>query len=595
VTEILRGLASILAGGWRASPWRLTAAFALLLLNYASWPLGPLALKFVTDAVVAHDVREATVAALFLPLVALLNHAGGHLSHALWVEIADLHVVRIRQELGELTQGAPGLEHLERADYADRLELMRNEGNPLYRAVDSGMRAISLGVQFTITVVLLATLQPLLLLLLLFALAPLYGTRFAFKHFDAVQLANADRMRRATHYVDLATRQDAAKEIRVFGLQDELRRRVRETRRELRKRLFRAQISGVLAMAAGQLVFAAAYVGGLLLVVRGAIDGRQSVGDVVLAVTLAAQTNELVFETVAASYFLQRCARAMARLAWLRKLVAELYPSRTRDARVPAALREGIRFERVGFRYPGTEADVLRDVDLELPAGATVALVGENGAGKTTLVKLLCGFYEPTTGRVTVDGVDLAGMPVEEWRERVAAGFQDYFRFELVARESVGVGDLPAIEDERAVHDAVERAAAGDVVRRLPAGLETQLGKTYADGAELSGGQWQKVALARAMMRTRPLLLILDEPTSALDAHAEHVLFERYAESARAVAHATGGIAVFISHRFSTVRMADLIVVVDDGEIVERGSHEELVARDGIYAELFALQAAAYG
>jgi len=232
-------------------------------------------------------------------------------------------------------------------------------------------------------------------------------------------------------------------------------------------------------------------------------------------------------------------------------------------------------------------------VNLDLPTGCTVA--GENGAGKTTLVKLLCGFYTPTSGRIAVDGTDLARLPVEQWRERIAAGFQDFVRFELVARESVGVGDLAAIDEPEAVLDALERADGRELVERMPSGLETHLGKSYADGAELSGGQWQKIALARAMMRTRPLLLILDEPTSALDAHAEHVLFERYAESARAVARATGGIAIFVSHRFSTVRMADRIVVVEGGRIVEQGSHDELVALGRIYAELFALQAAAYG
>jgi len=167
-------------------------------------------------------------------------------------------------------------------------------------------------------------------------------------------------------------------------------------------------------------------------------------------------------------------------------------------------------------------------------------------------------------------------------------------RLEVVARESVGVGDLAAIEDRRAVAAAVGRAAAGDVIETLPDGLDALLGVSHGDGVELSGGQWQKIALARAMMRGRPLLLILDEPTSALDAHAEHELFERYAESARAVATATGAVAVFVSHRFSTVRMADLIVVVDDGRVAEQGTHDELVARGGIYADLFALQAAAY-
>jgi ATP-binding cassette subfamily B protein len=237
---------------------------------------------------------------------------------------------------------------------------------------------------------------------------------------------------------------------------------------------------------------------------------------------------------------------------------------------------------------------VLSEVDLHLPAGTTVAFVGENGAGKSTLVKLLCRFYEPTDGRITVDGVNLGAFDPAAWRERIAAGFQDFIRFAFLARESVGVGDVRAIDDEAAVLAALERADARELVDRLPAGLETQLGREAGDGVELSGGQWQKIALGRAMMRTRPLLLILDEPTSALDAHAEHELFERYVASARAVARATGGIAIFVSHRFSTVRMADHIVVVDGGSIVEHGTHHELVANGRLYADLYKLQAAAY-
>ena len=247
------------------------------------------------------------------------------------------------------------------------------------------------------------------------------------------------------------------------------------------------------------------------------------------------------------------------------------------------------------FRYPQTDSDVLTSVDLDLPAGSTIAFVGENGAGKSTLVKLLCRFYEPSGGRIAVDGVDLASIDEDAWRERVAAGFQDFVKFELLAQESVGVGDLPRLDDLDGVDRAVDRGAARDVIEDLPAGLGTPIGVSHPDGGtELSGGQWQKLALARAMMRERPLLLILDEPTSALDAHAEHELFERYAESARAVAKATGGIAIFVSHRFSTVRMADRIVVVADRGIAEQGTHEELVALGGIYAELYALQASAY-
>jgi ATP-binding cassette subfamily B protein len=593
--EFVSGFGAILRSGWRASPRRLLGLAGLNLLQYLSWPLAPIALKYVTDAVVERDVRTATIAAAFLPVLALLNQVAGHVAHVLWVEVSDLNVAQVNSELGALSQGSRGLEHHERPDFADRIELLRTAGNPLYMSVRTAVDSIGRAIQLAVTIVMLALLEPLLLLLLAFAIPPLIASRWAFRRFMAAVWGDLERSRRATHMLDLAIRADAAKEIRVFGLEDELRTRLRDSREELRRRRFRAEITGVAVMSAGQLVFALGYVAGLLVVVRGAIEGEHTAGDVVLAFTLAAQTNALVYEIVGTTMFLQRGAEAMRRLTWLRRLVARLYPPDPDVAAVPARLRDGIRFEGVSFRYPGTEADVLTEVQLEVPAGSTIAFVGENGAGKSTLVKLLCRFYEPTSGRILVDGADLATLPAELWRERIAAGFQDFVRFELVARESIGVGDLPLLGDREAVEAAVERAAAGDVVRSLADGLETQLGKTHTNGAELSGGQWQKFALARAMMRERPLLLILDEPTSSLDAHAEHVLFERYADSARTVARATGGVAIFVSHRFSTVRMADVIVVVEDGRIVEQGSHEELVARGGVYAELFALQAAAYG
>jgi len=595
MSEFLRGFAAILRSGWRASPRRLLALTGLMVLEYLSWPLAPLALKYVTDAVVERDVFTATLAASFVPLLALLNQVAGHVAHVLWVEVSDLNLMQVNDELGELSQGSRGLEHHERPDFADRIELLRIGGNPLYMSVRTAVESVGRLLQLVVTVVMLALLQPALLLLLAFALPPLVSARWAFRRFHSAVWDDIERSRRATHLLDLAVRADAAKEIRIFGLEDELRMRLHESREELRRRRFRAEFEGVAAMSAGQLVFALGYVFGLLVVVRGAIDGEHTAGDVVLAVSLAAQTSELVYEIVGTTQFLQRGAEAMGRLAWLRGLVGRLYRPEPLGATVPEHLREGIRFEGMSFRYPGTEVEVLRDIDLDIAPGSTIAFVGENGAGKSTLVKLLCRFYDPTSGRIVVDGEDLARFPAADWRERIAAGFQDFVRFELVARESVGVGDLAAVEDGDVVAAAVERAAAEDVVKQLPDGLETQLGKSHADGAELSGGQWQKLALARAMMRTAPLLLILDEPTSALDAHAEHVLFERYAASARAVARATGGIAIFVSHRFSTVRMADLIVVLDGGRIAARGTHEELVALGGTYAELFSLQAAAYG
>jgi len=253
----------------------------------------------------------------------------------------------------------------------------------------------------------------------------------------------------------------------------------------------------------------------------------------------------------------------------------------------------------VSFIYPGTERRVLENVNLELPAGAVVALVGENGAGKTTLVKLLAKMYEPTAGRICIDDVPLASIAADAWRERVAGAFQDFFRFELRARQTVGVGDVAHLEDEPAVSAAVTRAGAEDVVTRLKAGLETQLGPTWPEGVEVSFGQWQKLALARGFMRARPLVLVLDEPTAALDAETEHALFERYAAAARRDPRlerraGDGGITLLVSHRFSTVRMADLIVVLDGSRVAEVGTHEELLARGAQYAQLYGIQAAAY-
>jgi ATP-binding cassette subfamily B protein len=285
------------------------------------------------------------------------------------------------------------------------------------------------------------------------------------------------------------------------------------------------------------------------------------------------------------------------RLAWLEDYAAALVAPA--NLPVPERLVSGITLDNVSFAYPGTDRLVLRDVCVDLPAGSVVAIVGENGAGKSTLVKLLCKLYQPTSGRILVDGADLERLPADEWRTRLAGAFQDFFRFELKARQSVGLGDVPRIDHDPSVHAAVERAGAADVVDRLAAGLDTQLGPTWPDGVEVSFGQWQKLALARGFMRDQPLLLILDEPTAALDAETEHAMFERYAAAVRGSSNGkppemSGRVTILVSHRFSTVRMADRIIVLDGARLVEAGSHEELMAAGGTYAELYHIQAAAY-
>jgi ATP-binding cassette subfamily B protein len=279
------------------------------------------------------------------------------------------------------------------------------------------------------------------------------------------------------------------------------------------------------------------------------------------------------------------------RLAWLEDYAASL--QQDANAPAPESLQEGIDFEHVSFAYPGTKRLVLEDVNLHLKPGAVIAIVGENGAGKSTLIKLMCQLYQPSSGRILVDGVPLSRISFEAWRARLAGAFQDFFRFEFRALNSVGIGDLPHHEDEPAVMAAIGRAAAGDVIDHLAQGLRTQLGPTWPEGAEISFGQWQKLALGRAFMRERPLLLILDEPTAALDAETEHALFERFAAAAHQ-RNPDGRITILVSHRFSTVRMADVIVVLNGARVAEVGSHEELMTNAGPYAELYNIQAAAY-
>jgi ATP-binding cassette subfamily B protein len=502
-------------------------------------------------------------------------------------------MLAIDSDLILLANGSPGIEHQERADYSDRLTILREEMFQLQASLEALLTSFGLAVAMIETGILLALVNPILLLMPLLSVPPLLTGRWAQNRLDRARDESAGDIRLSRHLFRQATSAGPAKELRLFGLQDELRRRHMELWDGATKRLWRIHRSNTIVRALGQLVFAVGYVASVLLVVQGVITHHGKPGDVVLAVTLAALVNVQVSIGLGLVFNLQGMAKIIGRYHWLKELVAGSRPIAP-DRATPSRIAQGISFKDLNFRYPGTDRVVLGGVNLDIPAGSTVAIVGENGAGKTTLVKLLCRFYEPDEGQMLLDGVDIRRFDIVDWRDRIATGFQDFARFELVARQTVGVGDLPRLDSEPAVEGALERAHASDVIGRLEQGLSTQLGKSYAEGTELSGGQWQKLALGRAMMREHPLLLVLDEPTSALDAQAEHELFERYADNARRVGTATGAITLFVSHRFSTVRMADLIVVVAEGKVLESGSHAELMRRKSLYAELYELQAKAY-
>jgi ATP-binding cassette subfamily B protein len=319
--------------------------------------------------------------------------------------------------------------------------------------------------------------------------------------------------------------------------------------------------------------------------------GAATLGEAVLVLSLAGQLHAQLGRVIGEVGQLAAAGEVLEHYAWVRAHGAGQPGGGA--AQPPRRLTEGIVLTGVGLRYPGMDRDALCSVDLVLPAGSTVAVVGVNGAGKTTLVKLLTGMYRPARGRILVDGRPLEDLRQQAWRARICAVFQDFVRFNLLAGEAVGVGNLSQLRNESAVRAALARAGADGLPDALPHGLRTQLGTAF-DGIEPSLGQWQKLALARALMRPAPLLAVLDEPTAALDAQAEHELFTRFTVQTRELAARYGTITVLVSHRFSTVRIADLIVVVAGGRVVERGNHDTLVALGGVYAQMYREQAAAY-
>jgi ATP-binding cassette subfamily B protein len=500
----------------------------------------------------------------------------------------------VDRTLMRLMAGIPGLEHHERPDYLDRLDALREERRRLGWMTNATAGMLRVAVQLVATGILLARLHPLLLLLPLTGLVSFYlGGKARTMQLDAFERTTPqERLRK--HLFETATSIGAAKEIRVFGLERTLLERHHQVANRIIAERDRAEWIGAILRMFDGLVIAITFIAAVSFVWIRAAQGHGTPGDVVLAVGLTAGMTNIVGTAVGyGTHFLQ-VIRAADRYIWLEDYAAGVRKPGPVRAPVPPAIQRGIDLQNVSFMYPGTENAILKDVSLHLPAGSVVALVGENGAGKTTLVKLLTRLYTPTTGAITVDGLPLDDLPVEEWRARISTAFQDFMRFELMARETVGVGDLPRMEDLEVIEGALVRAGADDVIDRLPGGLETQLGRAWEDGVELSGGQWQKLALGRAMMRQAPLLLILDEPTASLDAQTEHQLFERYAEASRTWGAEAGTITLLISHRFSTVRMADLILVMDGGRISELGSHGELMDRGGLYAELYELQARAY-
>jgi ATP-binding cassette subfamily B protein len=588
----LRNIRPLAGMVWETSPPLLTAS-VLLRLSRALLPVATLWVgKLILDAVVDHVSRGAGNWAGIWKLVALeialailsdvLGRANTLCDSLLGDRFTNRISVRLMRHAAALDLAA-----FEDPAVHDKLERARRQTTGRL-----GMLASLLGVcQDTVSLVSLSAgliwFSPWLMILLVAAVIPTFLGEAHFSTLAYSVLYRRTPQRRQLDYLRLlGAGAQSAKEIKMFGLGGYLAERYRclsdEIYKESRPLAFkRAGLGSAL-----NLISSGGYYGAYAVVLLRTLAGTITIGTFVFLTGSFARSRQYIEKIL--SNFNDVAEQAL----FLKDLFEffEMEPAiRSKPNAVPAPrpVRQGIEFRNVSFTYPGSPRAVVRNISFHLAPREKLALIGENGAGKTTLVKLLARLYDPTSGSILLDGTDLREFDIETLRQEIGVIFQDYMRYDMVVRENIGFGKIEAVSDQERIELAAYNSLAIDVIRRLPGGYEQMLGRRFDGGRDLSGGEWQKLALARAYMRDAQLL-ILDEPTATLDARAEHEVFQRFVELTR------GRMTVLISHRFSTVRMANRILVLDGGEIRERGTHDELIALGGRYAELFELQAAGY-
>ncbi|MBW3587880.1 MAG: ATP-binding cassette domain-containing protein [Actinobacteria bacterium] len=414
--------------------------------------------------------------------------------------------------------------------------------------------------------------------------------RNAYRKLVPAAQGRAHALRRATYLSNLATTARPAKEIRVFGLAGWTVDRFREAWFDAMGELWRIRRGTTATMPLSYVPLLALQVAGFSMVTRATLGGEIDVGQMVIYIQAIIATLGIAAVSNSDSY-IEYGAATIPAVSALERAASSDADLNLQGTVSPKALpKREIRFENVRFRYPGRDADLFTDLDLVIPAGHSLAIVGENGAGKTTLVKLLARLYDPTEGRITADGIDLREMEASAWQRRVAAIFQDFVPYGLSAADNIGFGAVERLDDRAALQAAAKKAGALEMIESLPFGWDTILSRIFTGGVDLSGGQWQRIALARALMAAQSGagVLVLDEPTALQDVRSETRFYERFLELTE------GLTTILISHRFSTVRRAERIVVLDSGRIVESGTHEELVSAAGQYATMFNLQAQSF-
>ena len=515
--------------GYRREPRLMLVAFLLSQLAALPDALLALWLMLLSKGVLEHRPGLVEGSAIGLGVSAAATWFLRTVSTRVQRRFRDKVTIALESHVAQLQASVGTIAHQERPEYLDRLSMLRNQVFVLDHMYMSLFSTVGWILRLGVTMALLASIHPALLLLALFAIPTVLTSTWRPEVEKSAQEQGAQSNRLARHLFTIATTAPPGKEVRITGIGEHLVVQRRAAWERWYDPVASARRNSALWYGLAWSIFGVAYVGAIVFVSSGLHDSASAV---LLLLAAGARLSAYIGATVGEIGFLRGFwMDGSRRLAWLEDYAASVRASG--DLPTPTVLHQGIRMEHVSFTYPGTSRVVLDDVSVMLPAGAVVAIVGENGAGKTTLVKLLAKMYEPSSGSIFVDDTLLARVNAAEWRLRLAGAFQDFFRFEFHAAHTVGLGDIPRLDDEAAVLTAVDRAGAADIVASLESGLHTQLGRTWPQGVELSFGQWQKLSLARGFMRDQPLLLVLDEPTAALDAETEHALFERYAAAAR--------------------------------------------------------------